>query len=85
VIEQLGRLGFHSVWLEAGGKLFNAIHEAHLVNRTHIYLVPRILGDNTVSAYQQANILNQPQMVSWTPMGDNIIATLDWEQPCLQV
>ena len=85
VAQQLGRLGFHGVWLEAGGTLFNAIHEAHLVNRTHVYLVPRILGDEAVSAYKDVNILNQPQTISWTPMGDNMIATLDWEQPCSQV
>ncbi len=85
VIQQLGRLGFHGVWVEAGGQLFNALHEAHLVNRTHVYLVPRILGEEAVSAYQDVNILNQPQTISWTPMGDNMIATLDWEQRCSQV
>lgn len=79
VIAQLGQLGFHCVWVEAGAKLFNAIHEAHLVNRTYIYLVPRILGNQAVSAYQQVNIFNHPHMISWTPMANNVIATLDWE------
>jgi diaminohydroxyphosphoribosylaminopyrimidine deaminase/5-amino-6-(5-phosphoribosylamino)uracil reductase len=85
VIQQLGRLGFHSAWVEAGGQLFNAMHEAHLVNRTHVYLVPRILGDEAVSAYNDLNILNQPQHIFWTSMGDNMIATLDWESLCSPV
>lgn len=85
VIDQLGFLGFHSVWVEAGGQLFNALHQAHLAQRTHVYLVPRVLGEGTVSAYRDADIFNQPQCTSWTPMGDNMIATLDWEKPCSQV
>ena len=86
VMQQLGRLGFHSVWLEAGGRLFTAMHQAHLVHRTHLYLVPRVLGDNAVSAYHDADVFNHPQKsVSWMPMGDNMIATLDWERARLQV
>ncbi len=80
VVQQLGRLGFHYVWLEAGGRLFSAMHQAHLVNRTYIYLVPRILGEDAISAYHYADILDQPKRISWESMGDNMIATVDWEQ-----
>ena len=85
VIQTLGDLGYHSVWLEAGGGLFTAMHQARLVQRTHIYLVPRILGDKAVSAYRHSNLFNHSMCVSWMPMGDNMIATLDWEKPCLPV
>lgn len=85
VIQHLGRLGFHHVWVEAGGSVFNAMHQAQLVHRTHIYLVPRILGEASVSAYTNVDVLNASRDISWTPMGDNMIATLDWEQRCSQV
>ncbi len=85
MMQKLGDLGYHAVWLEAGGVLFTAMHKACLVQRTHVYLVPRILGDKAVSAYHQTDVFNPSMHVSWVPMGDNMIATMDWEQPCLPV
>lgn len=79
IMQTLGNLGYHSVWLEAGGRLFTAMHQAQLVQRTYLYLVPRLLGDEAVSAYYDANLFNQPKQVSWRAMGDNMIATLEWE------
>ena len=89
VIQHLGSLGYHDVWVEAGGTLFNALHEARLVNRTYLYIVPMVLGDAAVSAYRWANIFNSLHQVAWHPMGDNMIASLVWsvdepEALCLQ-
>ncbi len=79
IMQTLGRLGYHSVWLEAGGILFSAMHKARLVQRTHVYLVPLILGPNAVSAYCQDDLFGSSKHISWMPMRDNMIATLDWE------
>ena len=78
VILHLGQLGYHDVWVEAGGILFDSLHRARLVNRTHIYIAPTVLGAAAVSAYHQADMFNQARNVSWQAMGDNMIATLDW-------
>lgn len=79
VIKQLGELGFHSVWVEAGGRLFTAMHQAHLVHRTHIYLVPSVLGDSATPAYYSTDVLDNPKKMRWMPMDDNMLVTLDWE------
>lgn len=84
VIHQLGRIGYHSVWLEAGGQLFSAMHQAKLVNRTHIYVVPCLLGEHAVPAYHGEVSLNHPQLVTWTSMNDNVVATLEWGMMCSQ-
>ena len=78
VILHLGQLGYHDVWVEAGGTLFSSLHLARLVNRTHLYIVPKVLGATAVSAYQHEDMFNQASNVSWQIMGDNMIATLDW-------
>ena len=78
VMQTLGDLGYHAVWLEAGGVLFSAMHKAQLVQRTHVYLVPLVLGHHAVSAYGQDDLLSSPKQVSWMPMEDNVIATLEW-------
>ncbi len=78
IIHHLGGLGYHDVWVEAGGALFTALHQANLVNKTYIYIAPAVLGDDAVSAYRCADIFNEAIKVSWQTMGSNVIAALDW-------
>jgi riboflavin synthase len=40
IIAHLGELGFHDVWVEAGGHLFSALHKDALVQTTYLYLAP---------------------------------------------
>ncbi|MDF1928811.1 dihydrofolate reductase family protein [Legionella pneumophila] len=44
IITHLGQLGYHDVWVEAGGAIFSALHSKGLVHRTYLYLVPGSLG-----------------------------------------
>lgn len=90
VMQILGNLGYHHVWLEAGSRFFGAMHQARLVQRTYIYLAPIILGLDAVTAYGDIDILNGAKQVTWCPMDDNMRVTLDWEstekeQLCSQV
>jgi diaminohydroxyphosphoribosylaminopyrimidine deaminase / 5-amino-6-(5-phosphoribosylamino)uracil reductase len=78
IIHHLGELGYHDVWVEAGPRLFNALHAARLVNKTYIYIAPTILGEAAISNYQHADIFNQACKVTWNVMEDNVIACLDW-------
>lgn len=78
VIQDLGQQGFHDVWVEAGGTLFSALHLARLVNRTYLYIVPKILGQAAVSAFHHIDLFNHPRVVKWQAMGDNMVASLDW-------
>lgn len=86
IIQHVGGLGYHDVWVEGGGLLFSALHKARLVNKTYIYISPVVLGDDAVSAYHEANIFHQARNLSWQSMGDNMLASLDWEEHlCLPV
>lgn len=80
IICHLGGLGYHDIWVEAGGVLFNALHQAGLVHRTYLYIVPATLGENAVSAYQQQGLFDRAHQVSWNAMGDNMIARFDWQE-----
>ena len=80
VIHHLGALGCHDVWVEAGGVLFSVFHKAGLVNKTYIYISSAVLGDKAVSAYHQADIFNRASHLRWQVMGDNVLASLDWEE-----
>lgn len=78
VILHLGQLGYHDVWIEAGGTLFSSLHLARLINRTYLYIVPAVLGGAAMSAYHHIDMFNQACNVSWQSMGDNMMAILDW-------
>ncbi len=78
VINHLGQLGYHDVWVEAGSTLFNALHNAGLINRTYVYLVPSVLGKMAISAWNNTTLFNRPFSIQWHPKGDNMIAQLDW-------
>ena len=86
VIHHLGHLGYHDIWVEAGGTLFSALHEARLVNRTYVYLVPNILGELATPAYRDFNLYHAPAALTWQPLGDNMVVRFDWQEDlCLPV
>ncbi len=85
VIAHLGQLGYHDVWVEAGGCLFTALHQEKRVQKTYLYLTPTVLGDNALSAYHDAALF-QGASVTWHPMRNNCMASLDWmESSCSPV
>lgn len=80
VIKHLGELGYHDIWVEAGGQLFSALHREKLVQRTYLYITPRVLGEEALSAYQGAVFFTPQQKLSWQIKADNVIACLDLQE-----
>lgn len=78
ILEDLGRIGYHDVWVEAGSALFNSLHREGLVQRTYLYLVPQILGEEARALYARDNILEKAKHITWEAMGDNLKVTLDF-------
>ena len=78
VLDDLGRFGYHDVWVEAGAKLFRALHRAGLVQRTHVYVTPHVLGDDAVSLYDTAGVFLGAKKTTWNTMDDNVHMVLDW-------
>ena len=78
VLEHLGSLGYHDVWVEAGAKLFTALHQAGLVNRTHMYIAPSVIGKKGLSLYENMDSLGAARTITWQPMDDNVMLTIDW-------
>lgn len=90
IIARLGSLGFHKVWVEAGGTLFNALHQSKLVNKTYLYIAPIVIGPLSTSIYSCADIFTGPHTISLQAMDDNMVISFQWqnesqETPCSQV
>ncbi|WP_028388822.1 bifunctional diaminohydroxyphosphoribosylaminopyrimidine deaminase/5-amino-6-(5-phosphoribosylamino)uracil reductase RibD [Legionella fairfieldensis] len=80
IIDHLGGLGYHDVWVEGGGELFSALHQQELVQRTYLYLVPTLLGQEGLSAFRKNVIFSKKPAVTWQIKADNVIACLDWQE-----
>ena len=78
LMNRMGDIGFHDVWVEAGGKLFSELHDLKLVNTTYFYLVPKILGEKAVCAYHSATIFERKHRITWQAEGDNMVMRVDW-------
>lgn len=78
VICHLGSMGYHDAWVEAGGNLFSSLHKSRLVNKTYIYLVPKLLGNESVTAYESADLFDSSFTIKWQTMEDNMLAIIDW-------
>jgi diaminohydroxyphosphoribosylaminopyrimidine deaminase / 5-amino-6-(5-phosphoribosylamino)uracil reductase len=81
VIHILGDIGVHDVWVEAGPQLMASLHDEKIVNRTHIFMVPRILGKQGLDAYEmKTSIFARAYQLQFQQMDDNMLATFLWQE-----
>lgn len=78
VFQELGQRGMHDVWVEAGARLFNALHLEERVQRTYLYFTPHVLGSKSVGAYMDEAVFQRRHSVSWRVFEDNGLLCLDW-------
>lgn len=79
VLSDLGKLGFHDVWAEVGGKVFSALHEQELVQETFLYIAPMVLGSDATNAFFDLSF-STAKASSWKILDDNAVLHLEWEE-----
>ena len=77
LMQDLGKRGYHRAWVEAGPRLMYQLHQEKLVNTTHIYFCPIVLGHHGIDAFYHEMIFEN-QRLQWQQMGDNMRLTIDW-------
>ena len=81
IVNVLGMLGYHDVWLEAGPRLMASMHRAGLVQKTHIILTPKVLGPDGVDAFSEKLLcFNQAFTLHSEQLDDNILTTFTWQE-----
>ncbi len=80
IIKHLGELGYHDIWVEAGGQLFSAMHREKLIQKTYLYITPTILGAETLSAFTGDAIFSNKLKITWQIKADNVIACIDLQE-----
>lgn len=80
ILSHIHHDGKHELWVEAGGVLFQKLHEEKWVKRTLIYSCPVWIGDEGTSAFQsaQAPFLNEVQTTHWQSLGRDGLLEIRW-------
>jgi len=77
VIEQIGEDGVHALWVEAGGRCFQALVENNLLHRAFIYHSPMVLGEESLTGFSPSfDPLQFAQHVEWRDYGVDRVAQL---------
>lgn len=75
VLDVLGELGWHDVWVEAGGTLFSALIQQQLAHRVYLAIAPRTLGAEALDAFpglEQDWLADFGEPV-WHEFGDDVL------------
>jgi diaminohydroxyphosphoribosylaminopyrimidine deaminase/5-amino-6-(5-phosphoribosylamino)uracil reductase len=59
----LGKMGYHDVWIEAGGTLVAQLIKNHLLQRFYLYTAATTLGEQAIAAFQQPGLLDQAKVI----------------------
>lgn len=79
VINKIGADGVHDLWVEAGGKVFSAFIRQRLVQKSLIYVAPKLLGISAYPAFKEEfDSLNGAKSIDWHSKGDDVICEIDW-------
>ena len=79
VLAVLGELGFHDLWLEAGGTLFKSFAKQGLLNEAYCYVAPWWAGKDGTPAFNSADFFKTVVRSEWLPLGQDVALHLEWE------
>lgn len=73
VLAKIGIQGFHSLWVEAGGRVFQSLVSAGLADRAWVYVAPVALGEG-IRAFEGAEAaLAKATSVVWSSAGVDVV------------
>lgn len=79
IVSEIGKQGIHDLWLEAGGRCFQAFAEAKLLQRGLIYVAPKWLGKQAQAAFTDSEkIFVNVKSLSWHTIGKDAFCKLIW-------
>ncbi|MES2614667.1 MAG: dihydrofolate reductase family protein, partial [Bdellovibrionota bacterium] len=70
IVNYLGEIGVHDVWVEAGPTLFNAFLKEKLVQTAYVYLAPKFLGAGATPALlTEGSWFENAKSIEWSGCG----------------
>ncbi|MCB0406059.1 MAG: RibD family protein, partial [Bdellovibrionales bacterium] len=81
VLERIGRDGCHDLWLESGGKCFQAMVQAGLVEKAYLAVAPKWVGKGGIVAFTDCvdRLLAGAVFRHWTSFGSDGVCEIRWK------
>lgn len=77
ILKYIGNEGRHNLFIEAGGQCFTAFIQKKLIHRALIYISPKILGQQSLSAFNcDSNILSMAQQIEWRIVEQDVVCDI---------
>ena len=85
MMRYIGQLGYHSIFVEAGGQLVSALLSDQSVQRAWLYFGRRLLGETALSGlHPKAEWSIRQAKSHWRDCDGEAVCELSWEAQCLQ-
>jgi diaminohydroxyphosphoribosylaminopyrimidine deaminase/5-amino-6-(5-phosphoribosylamino)uracil reductase len=79
VMNTIGSLGIHDLWVEAGSQLFSTLIRERLVQKSLLYVAPKLLGAAAYPAFTEAqDIFVGSKSTQWFVLGNDAVCEIDW-------
>ena len=79
ILNALGQDGWHDVWVEVGGRAFQAFLQQRLLHRAFFYIAPILLGEQALSAFSAPiPLLENAIHRQWRAMGEDGLYELEF-------
>ncbi|MEZ4751109.1 MAG: bifunctional diaminohydroxyphosphoribosylaminopyrimidine deaminase/5-amino-6-(5-phosphoribosylamino)uracil reductase RibD [Bdellovibrionota bacterium] len=81
VLDRIGRDGCHDLWVEAGGKCFQSMVQAGLVEKAYLAIAPKWVGQDGVPAFSDCvdRLLAGASSRQWSAYGNDGVCEIRWE------
>ncbi len=80
ILKIIGEDGVHDLWVEAGGRCFEAFLRERLLNRALIYTAPMILGNEAMPAFQEKwDITENAKTIGWRVYGGDVVCDVRFQ------
>jgi diaminohydroxyphosphoribosylaminopyrimidine deaminase / 5-amino-6-(5-phosphoribosylamino)uracil reductase len=74
ILGWIGDKGYHSLWVEGGGKLFRSLLSGQKLNRALLYIAPVVVGEGTQAFTETQSQLAAARSVTWSTAGVDAVA-----------
>ncbi|MFM2322765.1 MAG: riboflavin biosynthesis protein RibD [Pseudomonadota bacterium] len=78
VLQYIAAEGYHDLWVEAGGRCFQAFVKNQLLQRAFIYVAPRWLGEDAQSAFTTTSPFLDVLPIDTTTLGADACFEFSW-------
>lgn len=79
LLNYFGEIGVHDLWIEAGGRVFESLIAANILNKAYVYVAPISIGADGYSSFNKSiEIANKARSVKWHSLDQDGLCEIRW-------